>query len=69
VSGAAVGKAVTVDIAVGTEAVGVEMVNSGICVDGKAVAAVGPGIQADESSAAITKSNIRFRHPWNLSDN
>jgi len=69
VIGAAVGKAVTVDTAVGTDNVAGERVNSGVCADGEAVTAAGPGRQADTiSPAAMTKSNNGFRHPRNLPD-
>ena len=61
VIGAAVGKAVTVDTAVGTDNVAGERVNSGVCVDGEAVTAAGPGRQADTiSPATMTKSNNEF---------
>jgi hypothetical protein len=61
VSGAAVGKAVTVETTVGTDNVAVERVNSAVCVGGKAVTRAGLGLQADSMSpATITKSNNWF---------
>jgi hypothetical protein len=64
VIGAAVGKAVTVDMGVDTDKVAGEWVNSGFCVDGEAVTASGSGRQADTiNPAAITRSNNGFRNP------
>ena len=64
VIGAAVGKAVTVDIAVGTDKVAGEWLKSGVCVDGEAVTVSGSGRQADTiNPATITRSNNGFRNP------
>jgi len=61
VKDAAVGKAVIVEMAVGTEPVTVETITSGVCVDGKAVTAAGPGRQAEQIGPAATmKSKNRF---------
>jgi hypothetical protein len=69
VIGAAVGKAVTVDMAVGKDNVAGEGVNGGVWVDGEAVIVTGPGRQADTiRPAAMTKSNNGFRTPRNLPD-